>query len=603
MKKIVVFLLVLSLKNSLTAQVNLQTGSSNFSLPMFNWQDDNSRLNSVVALNYTSGSGLKVNDLASNVGQGWRLIMGGTITRIQAGEPDDQKAKEGTPEDETKYPPGLLYAADKPNLGCPAALTKYPIYEDKNHIYKQHNSVVADREHDRFAFQFNGRSGMFILNNNTVSPINTGLVLEESRVKVWFTRDEAMTYQGQGIRTTINAFYIQEEGLIYKFVEHELTRVLKTNYADGSLTGTQTQPEFDGGGVYHEATFDNAGVANPYVINSWYLTEIEDVLTHRKITFSYTNHSINAEAGSSVSYYAEKNYSIVSNAKSITETPEISAINYPDGHQVLFNYGAARIDLNGDYALASVDVKYQGRDLAKYQLQTSYLVLNRYSVPVNDYEKKAARLCLLSVKKIGVDLKAEDAPYMFDYITGSSAPDDIVPPPFFHLKDIWGYYNGDYSRDYDNVPIPLTTPLNDLDYRQMMGLCFWRNGTNGIVLNPKPGYAANGLLKKITYPTGGTLAYNYAQNTSTLPGAAANTNVGGVHVSQTSVTDGGYDNDCTNPVVTNYNYTTDASNTQSSLWGLEMPNNAIGSVSHYAPEGKHYHWGVRHGCAPLGCCQ
>src|SRR5258708_33791770 len=81
-----------------SAQVNLQTGSAVFSLPMFNWQDDKSRLNSVVALSYNSGNGVKVNDVASNVGQGWSLVSGGGIARMEAGEPDDQVAFNGNVE-------------------------------------------------------------------------------------------------------------------------------------------------------------------------------------------------------------------------------------------------------------------------------------------------------------------------------------------------------------------------------------------------------------------------------------------------------------------------------------------------------------------------
>lgn len=600
MKKGFIFLLLLNFYAVALAQVNLQTGSSNFSLPMFNWQDDNSRLNAVVALSYSSGNGLKVNEVASNVGQGWRLISGGVISRMQAGEPDDQKPREGSPEDETKYPAGYLYDDVDPALGCPGALIKYPIYEDKNHVYKQHNVVQADKERDRFAFQFNGKSGIFIIDKNNG---DKGIMLGDSKIKIWFTRNESMTYQGEGIRTTITAFYIQDEnGLIYKFSKHELTKVLKTNYADGSLTGTQVQPEFGSNNVYHEGSFDNTGIANPYTINSWFLEEIEDALTHRKVTFTYTIHSINAHAGTSFAYYEEKNYSMISYATSITETPQIATITYPDGHLVTFNYGNLRADLDGDKVLAAVDITYQSRSIARYQLTTSYFIMNRYGVPVSEYQKKAARLCLMSVKKIGVDLKAEDAPYYFDYNTGSNNPDDIVPPPFFYLKDVWGYYNGDYSKDFEYGSIAPTIPVNELSNSQIRGLCFLRNGANAIALNPKPGYAANGLLKKIIYPTGGTLSYNYAQNTAVLPGQSTNTNVGGVHVSQTSVTDGGYSNDCTNPIITNYTYT-DVTNTQSSLWGVEEPLNRMVSVSHYEPEYKRYHWGLRHGCFPLGCCK
>src|SRR6266496_1059183 len=107
------------------AQVNLQTGSAVFSLPMFNWQDNKSRLNSVVALSYNSGNGLRANDVASNVGQGWSLVAGGVISRMQVGEPDDQYPFNGsgnqTEHDITKYPAGILFASIPAYNGCPNA--------------------------------------------------------------------------------------------------------------------------------------------------------------------------------------------------------------------------------------------------------------------------------------------------------------------------------------------------------------------------------------------------------------------------------------------------------------------------------------------------
>src|ERR1700733_5034584 len=109
-----------------SAQINLQTGSAVYTLPMFNWQDDKSRLTSMVALSYTSGNGLKVNDVASNVGQGWNLSAGGVIARMQVGEPDDQREYHtGSTEkddDLTKYPAGYLYDTINPALGCPRSL-------------------------------------------------------------------------------------------------------------------------------------------------------------------------------------------------------------------------------------------------------------------------------------------------------------------------------------------------------------------------------------------------------------------------------------------------------------------------------------------------
>lgn len=565
------------------AQVNPQTGSAVFSLPMFEWHDNKSRLNLNVSLNYSSGSGLKVNDIASNAGVGWNLLAGGVITRMQVGEPDDQMPYHGnsTPEDITKYPAGFLYAQESPNSGCPQGLARYPLYGDKNHIYKEHNLVAEDRERDQFAFQFNGRSGLFVLakNNN-----DKAVLIGDSKLKIWYDRNENNV--SNNIRTTIVSFYVQDEnGLIYKFSNYELTKVLNVHFSNNDGTIKYTQPKFEDGKVYHEGSFDEMTQRN-LTINSWYLSEIEDALTHRKIYFGYNTRNIEAKA-TGIAYHEENDYSIISHTRSVTQTPVINNVTFPDGHLVTFNYGAERADLDGDFALSGVHVSYYGRILSRFSLTTAYFILNRYGMPSSDYQKKCARLCLLSVKRIGVDSKAEEQPYVFDYYTGAGAYDDIVPPPYFHMKDIWGYYNGTASVSYNNNTLPFHTPLEDLYNEQVMGLCFIRAGTTNIALNPKTAYAKNGLLKKINYPAGGTLIYEYLQNYGVLGGQ--HREVGGVHVSKTLASDGGYSNDCDHPVTTNYSYVLEGSN-NSSLWGLEEPKNWNRVFSFYSAKDKYFYW-------------
>jgi YD repeat-containing protein len=567
---------------ALRAQVNPQTGGAIFDLPIFKWQDDKSRLNINISANYSSGNGLKVNEIASNMGQGWNMLAGGVITRMVAGEPDDQKPYEGdgTIEDITKYPPGYLYDPKGAHEGCPVALTKYPIFGDQNHVYKQHNTVAADKELDHFAFQMNGRTGIFVLGKSNG---DKGEFLGDNKMKVWFERNE--NNAAQGIRTTIIAFYIQDEnGLTYKFANYERTKVMKVHYTDAKGTEKYTQPEFKGGNVYYESSYDEV-TFRPYTINSWYLTEIEDALTHRKITFNYITRNITATA-TGISHYKEKDYSIITRTRSVTQTPVIGAVNMPDGHIVLFNYNASRLDLPDDEALTSVDVKYSGRFLSKYIFTTAYFILNRYGMPASPYQSKSARLCLLSVKKLGVDVKAEEPPYTFDYYLGSGG-DDIIPPPFFHMKDVWGYYNGNYSVGADNSAIPVNTPLEELSNTKIRGLCFLRDNSSTIALNAKPGYAKNGLLKKITNPTGGTITYEYAQTYGQINGQQVP--AAGVHVSKTLVTDGGYSNDCNNPIITNYSYTLEGSST-SSLWGLEAPKTNMAITNHYDAEYKYFYW-------------
>ena len=603
------------------AQVSLQNGTAVFSLPMFNWQDDKSRLTSVVALSYSSGNGLKANDVASNVGQGWNLSAGGVIARMQVGEPDDQpEYHQANPngeqdDDLTKYPAGYLYHSIDPALGCPNSLIKYPIYKSKNQLYAPHNVEREDKQLDHFSFQFNGKAGMFIL--DTVGG-DHGIPIGDTKLQITFTRDPTMV--SQGIRTTITSFSIQDvDGLIYKFSQHGLTRVLCQEFCDQGLTTPIAQPTFKDHGIYYQYGFqigyNGKQMVHPFIIGSWYLSEIDDPLTGRKVTFNYAAYSrtINNYAGADVSWNQWHNYIIIDNRYSMTTVPTISSINYPDSHRVVFNYAATpRVDLSGDTALASVDIQYQGRYVSEYQLNTTYFILNRYGTPTTPYQKSVARLCLKSVKKIGVDLKEDSPPYIFDYYTGSNATDDFVPPPFFYAKDVWGFYNGTNSVGYSNTSVNLTyTSVNMLGWDALQGLCFVNPSTAnaytdpvsgfsvfGVYLNPKAGYAQNGLLKQIVYPTGGSLTYSYAQNTGSLMGSSTVGNLGGVHVSQTSSADGGYSNGCANPVVTSYNYVMNGAGSASSLWGMETPINMQVSGSHYAPEQKGFHCNFTSGC---GC--
>lgn len=593
-----IFLLGLLILSKGYSQVNLQTGSATFNLPMFGWQDNKSRLTSQVAISYNSGSGLKVSDIASNVGQGWSLVAGGVITRLQVGEPDDQVAQGTSAEtDLTKYPPGYLYATIPVANGCPVALTKYPLYKEKNQEYVQHNSVAEDKQLDYFAFQFNGKAGMFVLDKASG---NTGVSLGDSKMKITFQKD--MNLASASIRTSITSFSIQDvDGLIYTFSQQGLTKFLNFKYCDENLIEKRTQPKFEDNKGYHQAAFESNEILNPWVIDSWDLTQIKDPLTQRTINFTYEVRNISTPAGNDISYNQEGNYIVIAHKKSITKTPELSSITYPDGHAVNFIYDTKfRFDLNGEQALSKVDITYQGRYLSQYKLNTTYFILNRYGIPQSTYQKSAARLCLKSVQKIGVDLKEETPPYIFDYYLGSNSPDDFVPPPFFYAKDIWGYFNGYNSKGWRNEEfIDLTNTISQLNVNKLKGLCSLKEGVSGVYLNPNPGFAKNGLLKQIIFPTGGTLGYEYTQNRGVID--YTEVNVGGVHVSQTSATDGGASNGCLTPLITQYNYVLSSQGSPSSLWGIEKPVNTMTLRSYYNPEKRYYKWSLS-SCQGFGCC-
>jgi hypothetical protein len=605
-KRIIAFCTGLLFLLTTQAQVNMQTGSATFSLPVFEWKEQKSRLELAVGLSYSSGSGLRTGEVATNVGQGWNLMAGGVITRMQLGEPDDQVqyGDNSNEHDITKYPDGFIHTSRSPGDGCPMALTRYPIYGGKNEIYRQHNAVAADKQLDYFSFQFNGKAGLFVLDPKNG---NACASLGDTKMKITFTEDRSLT--SQNIRTTITSFTIQDvDGLIYRFKDHGLSKVLETTFCDRGLVQTQTQPKLQSGGIYHQKGFENSQYIRPWIIGNWYLSEIEDVFNHRKITFNYSDPLLIANpGGSDVSYDSWHNYVIVTHKNSIEKVPVLNSINYPDGHKVTFKYDKDRIDLPGDKALTAVDVTFtytnkfgqsQTRYLSRHQINTSYFILNRYGTPASAYEKRMARLCLRSVKKLGPDLKDDSPPYIFDYYMGTNSTEDFVPPQFCVSHDIWGYYNGDKTAGYNYENVNPVSDITTLEFNYLRGICYLRNNvTPGTYLNVKSGYAKNGLLKQIIYPTGGTLAYEYEQNTGQLNNGL--TNVGGVHVSKTSATDGGYSNNCSNPVTTSYNYVLDGGG--SSLWGMEMPDNSGKMTMHFAPEKRNYKWSLKK-CGLAGCC-
>src|SRR5262245_7948817 len=85
---IVIALFILCLP--VRSQVNLQAGSPEQHLPLINYVDGKAGLSLDLSLNYSGGNGLLVNEIASDAGTGWNFSVGGFVTRIQNGEPDDQ---------------------------------------------------------------------------------------------------------------------------------------------------------------------------------------------------------------------------------------------------------------------------------------------------------------------------------------------------------------------------------------------------------------------------------------------------------------------------------------------------------------------------------
>lgn len=554
------------------SQVNLQTGSASYGVQMFNWQDEKSRLTSSIAINYSSGNGLKVDEGASNIGQGWGLIAGGVITRMQVGEPDDQHAVDfydAVSQKQIQYPNGYLFNPLSAAAGCPVSKGYYPIYKDRNTVYREKNTTAADTEQDYFSFMINGRANLFVLDK---SNIHSAKVVGDSKLKISFEEGDM---SGQNIRTTISSFTIEDEnGLIYRFAARSTTKLLKNHYAAGSyINSAYTQvaglPTMANFGVYHQATFDElTSSEKPFIVSSWHLTEIEDRLTHRKIYFTYDTENTDNYAGQTMSLtisnpisfllWGQKNYINVNHHRSLSQNLVLNQIIFPDGNQAKFVYAEKeRSDMKGGHALSYVMITYQGKTVTRFELLQEY-----YG---NSIANRVPRLYLTGCKQYSSDLQ-DYKKHVFNYIlnTGSENSDDFIPPVYFECKDSYGYYNGSASG------IQTNGTLYSFDDYSL--LCWFKRDASGIdYKSPKLGYAKIGLLNKVYMPSGGSMEYRYSQ----IQG------YGGVQVSSTILRES---ENAANAQTTTYAYV--LSNGQCSIWGNEVPDNRINMSSYYGPEGK-----------------
>jgi hypothetical protein len=437
MKKI--FLLISLLYGFVSvAQVNLQSGTATADFPLFQYANDKARLNTSITLSYTSGDGLRVNELGSSVGTGWALQAGGVISRVQHGEPDDQFFT-GDPQFKEKiafqlhhtdqyYADGYMYSNISPQDPVPSVASHAPVFPTAAYAYKPN---FDDREQDVYIFQFNGRTGQFVIGKNKQPQL-----LDDSKLRISFDETDMTNLF---IRTRISSFTITDEaGIRYKFSALEVNDVMKYYW----LNYVNDYQLYQG----HE-------LGSPYIrkiVTKWFLSEITNSFTNEKIIFDYSDYSVDMEGAKHLSKQSIQDGSNSYLTKQVlvertkTSSKRIVSITFPDLYKVLFNYSATdRIDVPGDKALTEVNVLYDNKLLYGYRFDYNYFFkseLKAYNFPFLPADKRYAWLCLTDFYKTGSDGSSLPA-YKFTYFQGLGGLFDIIPPAFSLYSDHWGFYN------------------------------------------------------------------------------------------------------------------------------------------------------------------
>lgn len=452
--------------------IGTSTGIPDINIPLFNIKNGNTEVN--VNLSYHAG-GFKVDETASSVGLGWSLNAGGMIGRVVKSYPDDLG--------------GIITNSFNPNnVGLPIS----PLNECSINAFIDY----LDTEADLFYYNFLNYSGKFQYNKMT----NSFIKLNENNLKITPYYDNF----GKLVKFKI----ITPEGISCFFGKNE-------DETRSAVDKNSSNISFATGSAGHSAIPNS----NYGAITSWYLMEIVDE-SQNKINFFYDSvlnatelkkinqdilySTLGACLGNPINDLL--NYRLVNRySLSTSENYYLKKIETLD-KRIEFEMDNDRIDYIGAKKINKLKLirSLDNALIKQYQFQYSYFVTAQtandidLNIPYSSTQEITTRynrlkLISLTEQTITNNQIISLPSYLFEYNNQS------LPYKFTNGRDYWGFYNG---KDNNLNMIP-------------------RLMKDGKELYPTAGFGDRsvdvekckaGIISKITYPTGGTIEYEFESN-------------------------------------------------------------------------------------------
>ena len=411
-------------KNGLTP-VTLYTGLPNVSIPIIDLKSTKLHLPIVLSYNY---NGYQPNQDASWIGMGWNVEAGGVITRIVKGL-YDEKANNVT-----------SHWDDYANVGDLINNSEFMQFAGNGQ---------ADTEPDLYMFNFNGRSGKFIL-----------------------IGDNAFLFPYQDI-------IIKRVGTYFKITTEDGTTYTFGTYGAQETT---TVPETD-----------------ISYISAWYLSKIESADLTDVIDFAYapfaTRPGLNSLSETySVSFKVVNGCDLTAggqgwsaqwNLGGTVGAKRLIKITSKNAIIDFIPESTPRLDVGGAqyqnaYALKEIDFSNKSGVLLKKA------IFNHTYFPGNTQLKLSSLLIQGSYNQLSASEN-----YSFSYQSETASF-----PKGTRGIDKWGFYNGNDG--------------NAMLFDETLGLNSYSYPLGDRTVNPT--YCAQGILNKITYPTGGYTTFAYENN-------------------------------------------------------------------------------------------
>ena len=446
--------------------MNLFNGTPNISIPLYDISVG--ELNVPISINYNA-SGIRVNDIPTNIGSGWSLNAGGAITRkVMGGMADEYSVNTSGPVSGSF---GYLNGATVKNLvqGSFAELDYFREITDRRRM---------DTEPDIFSYNLPGKSGKFIFS-------------QEDNLKPFFIPFEPL--KASYVYATGALAMTDESGINYQFNDKEsstysLQSTITSSWLLSNMTSSNAQDVINfnySGPSYFTQTFPNDNLtvidAIPYTmcatVNTWVLPYPYSPSTGQLPSVLYNYNTI-----------SQKN---------------LESIFFKNGKIVFQLAPEARIDFG------LTGLKNRMQKILVYNLTgTTYNLVKEidfyHSYTSNNNTAASIRLKLDKlVIKDGNGINIQE--YNFEY--NNPAGNYGLPDLNAKAIDYWGYYNGKFSSTLvPRTDISYTPNTGGLSQTISVGAPLYGSR------NPDPTFMQAGILNKITYPTGGYSLFTYETN-------------------------------------------------------------------------------------------
>ncbi|WP_315055696.1 hypothetical protein [Chryseobacterium indoltheticum] len=468
---------------------NNYTGIPDIKIPITSLSTKSSGVKVNVSLNYHPNTA-KPEDKSSEVGLGWSLFAGGSISRTVINGPDGdiviqnphQMPKTGIYYDE--FSPGSQTNLTRQFLdsletaGVYVPILESPTYNSfLNFAYKACYLNLFDTEYDLYQYNFMGYSGRFIIKKNSSNQLYVQK-LDENNLKIEISSlNPNKTYD-------VSSFTIIDEfGNKYIFNVTENSVITSYSHKIG----------FNG---YISDNMYNIGT----VKSAFHLGEVQDVLGDTFITFSYYPLS---------PVFFTTNSSITRNSLAPIENTYTYPHNF--GNVIPAAQEFSTNSINTQTRLLK-DIEIVGRG----KINLSYLqnrIDTNYSNP--NQLSKLDYIQVLSPAGNIIDT------YKFNY---SNFTFDLHNVQEYRLKlDNISVFDGLQQKKYDyqlnyTSNIPLSSSKLNIDHWGWFN-CIKPTDNALLSRNPSPDCMKYNILESIKLPTGGIQKYDFESNTYSFIGS------------------------------------------------------------------------------------